>query len=194
MLTLVLASTVVMGSPGPSTMSVMAVAAAFGLRRSLRYVLGLILGTAAVLVAVATGVVAMLRSMPGLDPVLTGVAAVYILYLAFRIATAPPLSAQDREILAPNFAAGFLLAVANPKAYLAIAAVFAGSTLAENSGALDAMLKVLVLAIMILVIHVSWLLAGASLAGLLGDPARSRIINVLFAAILIGTAIIPLMR
>jgi threonine/homoserine/homoserine lactone efflux protein len=194
MLTLVLASAVVMGSPGPSTISVVAVAAAYGLRRSLRYVLGLILGTTAVLVAVAAGVVAMLRSMPGLDPLLTGAATVYILYLAFRIATAPPLSAQAQNVLAPSFAAGLLLAIANPKAYLAIAAVFAGSTLAEDSGALDAMLKVLVLATMILVIHVSWLLAGASFAGLLRDPARSRIVNVLFAVILLGTAIFPLLH
>lgn len=194
LLTLVLASTVVMGSPGPSTMSVMAVGAAFGLRRSLGYVFGLILGTAAVLFAVATGVVATLRSMPGLAPALTFAAAVYILYLAFRIATAPPLSKQDPNVLTPSFAAGFLLAIANPKAYFAIASVFTGSTLAEHSRALDALLKAAVLAIMILIIHVCWLLGGASLAGFLGDPLRSRIANVLFAVILIGTAIFPLMH
>jgi threonine/homoserine/homoserine lactone efflux protein len=194
LLTLVLASAVVMGSPGPSTMSVMAIGAAFGPGRSLGYVTGLILGTTAVLAAVATGVVAMLRSMPGLDPVLTFAATTYILYLAFRIATAPPLSKQDPGIPTPSFAAGFLLAIANPKAYFAIASVFAGSTLTAHSGALDAALKVAVLAIMIVLIHICWLLAGASLTGLLRDPVRSRIANVMFAAILIGTALFPLMR
>lgn len=175
-------------------MSVMAIGAAFGLRRSLGYVFGLILGTGAVLVAVATGVVAMLRSMPGLGPVLTFAAAVYVLNLAFRIATAPPLSKQDPNVLTPSFAAGFLLAIANPKAYFAIASVFTGSTLAEHSRALDAVLKAAVLAIMILIIHICWLLGGASLAGFLRDPLRSRIINVLFAVILIGTAIFPLVH
>src|SRR4051812_41633491 len=43
--TLLLTSLALMGSPGPSTVSVTAVGAAFGLRRSLAYVLGLILGT-----------------------------------------------------------------------------------------------------------------------------------------------------
>jgi threonine/homoserine/homoserine lactone efflux protein len=44
---LILASAAVMGSPGPSTMSVTAVGAAFGLRRSLDYLWSLILATVA---------------------------------------------------------------------------------------------------------------------------------------------------
>jgi threonine/homoserine/homoserine lactone efflux protein len=192
--TLILASAVVMGSPGPSTMSVMAVAAAFGLRRSSGYVCGLILGTSAVLVAVALGVVGMLVSIPGLAPVLTFASAAYILYLAFTIATAPPLSSPDRNAAVPSLAAGILLGLANPKAYLAIAAVFASSTLVEYSRVWDAVLKAAVLTIMIVVIHVAWLLAGASLAGFLRDPVRSRLANAAFALVLIGAAVLPLMR
>jgi threonine/homoserine/homoserine lactone efflux protein len=194
LLTLVLASAVVMGSPGPSTMSVMAVAASFGVRRSLGYVSGLVLGTSAVLAAIATGVVAMLLSMPGLAPVLTFASAAYIFYLAFRIATAPPITRQDRDAPAPSFAGGLLLGIANPKAYFAIAAVFTGSTLAEHSRALDSLLKAAVLAIMIVIIHSGWLLAAASLAGFLRDPLRSRLANAVFALILIGTAILPMLR
>jgi threonine/homoserine/homoserine lactone efflux protein len=72
--------------------------------------------------------------------------------------------------------------------------VFAGATLAEHSRALDSLLKVAVLAIMIVVIHACWLLAGASLARVLRDPLRSRIANIIFALILIGTTIVPLIR
>jgi threonine/homoserine/homoserine lactone efflux protein len=194
LLTLVLASAVVMGSPGPSTMSVMAVAASFGVRRSLGYVSGLVLGTSAVLAAIATGVVAVLLSVAGLAPVLTFASAAYIFYLAFRIATAPPTTRQDRDGPAPSLAGGFLLGIANPKAYFAIAAVFTGSTLAEHSPALDSLLKAAVLAIMIVIIHSGWLLAAASLAGFLRDPLRSRLANAVFALILIGTAILPLLR
>jgi threonine/homoserine/homoserine lactone efflux protein len=64
LLALVLAATVVMGSPGPATISVTAVGAAFGLRDSLRYTLGIVLGTIAVLLVVATGIMAVLGSMP----------------------------------------------------------------------------------------------------------------------------------
>ncbi|TGR75579.1 LysE family translocator, partial [Mesorhizobium sp. M2D.F.Ca.ET.223.01.1.1] len=52
-LALVVAATVVMGSPGPATISVTAVGAAFGLRPSLGYTSGVVLGTIAVLLAVA---------------------------------------------------------------------------------------------------------------------------------------------
>ena len=191
---LVLASLVVMGSPGPSTMSVTAVGAAFGFRRSLAYAAGLVLGTTAVLAAVAAGVVAMLLSVPRLAPVLVAASAAYIAYLAFKIATAPPLSGQDRAAGAPSFAGGFLLGVANPKAYLAIAAVFAGTTLGLESRLIEAMVKTAVLTVMIVVIHLGWLTAGVSLSRLLRHPVASRIVNLLFAAILVVTAIIAVAR
>ena len=191
---LILAATVVMGSPGPSTMSATAIGAAFGFRRSLAYLLGLILGTTAVLLAVAAGVIAMLLSLPGLAPVLLIASSAYILYLAYRIATAAPLSREDRPAKAPSFAGGFLLAVANPKAYLAIAAVFAGARLGFERSVTEAVVKIAVLTIMIVIIHFVWLMAGVSLSRLLHSPTGSRIVNLLFAAILIATTIMTLLR
>ncbi|MFD1986335.1 LysE family translocator [Mesorhizobium newzealandense] len=181
LLGLVLAATVVMGSPGPATISVTAVGAAFGLRHSLSYACGIILGTIAVLLVVATGVVAVLASMPRLAPVLAVASASYILYLAFRIATAPPLAARAREASRPTWLAGFLLAVANPKAYVAIAAVFAGVSSAGDIGMWP---KLTVLAVMIVAIHALWLVAFARF---LRRPAASRIINLVFAATLVLT-------
>ena len=110
LMSLLLASLVAMGSPGPSTMSVTAAGAAFCFRRSLAYVAGIVLGTTAVLLTVSAGVVSMLTSLPRLAPLLVGASAAYIAYLAFKIATAPPLSRQDRAADAPSFAGGFLLA------------------------------------------------------------------------------------
>lgn len=79
LLSLIVASLLVMGSPGPSTISVTAVGAAFGLRRSLAYLSGLVAGTVAVLLAVAAGVVSVLLAVPQLAPVLLAASAVYIL-------------------------------------------------------------------------------------------------------------------
>jgi threonine/homoserine/homoserine lactone efflux protein len=185
LMTLVLSSLVIMGSPGPSTISATAVGAAFGFRRSLKYACGLILGTVAVLFAVAIGVVAILLSMPQSARVLAAVSAVYILFLAFKIATAPPLESRSQHAAAPAFAGGFLLAIANPKAYLAIAAVFAGTTIFVEDRGIDAMAKTALLSVMIVTIHVSWLGAGALLSPILHDPIRSRIVNVLLAASLV---------
>ena len=50
---LVATALAVMGSPGPATISLTAAGSAFGVRRSLGYLTGIVAGTAVVLVAVA---------------------------------------------------------------------------------------------------------------------------------------------
>jgi len=85
-----------------------------------------------------------------------------------------------------------LLAVANPKAYVAIAAVFAGTTLADNPMP-DALLKTAILTMMIVVIHVAWLLAGTSFSRVFHDPPSARIANIVFAVTLVATAVIAFM-
>ncbi|RAZ86600.1 LysE family translocator [Mesorhizobium hawassense] len=191
-LALVLAATVVMGSPGPSTISVTAIGAAFGLRASLSYTWGLVLGTIAVLLVVAAGIVGMLASVPGLATVLAILSAAYILYLAFKIATAPPLAERGSMATKPSFLGGFMLAVANPKAYVAIAAVFAGA--ASQTDALGVSTRLLVLVAMIVAIHVVWLLAGTALARFLRRPLASRVINLVFAATLVLTTALAALR
>jgi threonine/homoserine/homoserine lactone efflux protein len=194
LLALVLKSVALMGSPGPTNMAVTATTAAFGIRASLGFVSGAIVGTSVVLLAVATGVVALLMSIPGLGSALTLASSVYILYLAWKIAAAPPPAKRAADGLAPSFVAGFLLAIANPKAWFAIAAVFTGSTLVETSREFDALLKAAVLTVMIVIIHLFWMLGGVSLTSFLGDPLRSRIANILFGLILVGTTVLALVR
>lgn len=190
---LLLASAALMGSPGPSTISVTAAGAAFGLRRSLGYALGLVLGTCLVLLVVATGTFALLTAVPGLAPVLTAASAAYIVYLAIRIARAPPLSEQGPAATAPSPVGGLLLAAANPKAYVAIAAVFAGSKLPGLSPAAEALGKTVLLAVMVVLIHLGWLLAGASLSRVLRDPRASRIVNVTLAVVLVATSVLAVL-
>ncbi|TIR23178.1 MAG: LysE family translocator [Mesorhizobium sp.] len=191
-LALVLAATVVMGSPGPATISVTAVGAAFGLRPSLGYTSGVVLGTIAVLLAVAAGIFGLLASVPGVASVLAILSAAYILYLAFKIATAPPLAERGSTTTKPDFLGGFTLAVANPKAYVAIGAVFAGA--ASQADRLGVSTRLLVLAAMIVAIHVVWLLAGTAFARLLRHPLASRIINLVFAGTLVLTTLLAALR
>ncbi len=190
---LVLASAALMGSPGPATISVAAVASAYGVRRSLGYVLGLVAGTSVVLVCVATGVTAALLAVPALEVALIAGAAAYILWLAYRIATAPSLADQQLAAGAPSSAGAVLLAVANPKAWVAIAAVFTTARLADGATA-DAVAKTAVLGAMIVVIMVGWLLAGASLSSLLREARRARAVNVTLATALVVTTVLAVVR
>jgi threonine/homoserine/homoserine lactone efflux protein len=191
-LALLLASIAVMGTPGPSTVSAMAMGASHGVRRALGYVWGLVLGTIAVLLLISSGVTALVMSAPSGDRLLSIISAVYILYLAYHIATAPPLGEREGKVSSPAFKGGLLLAAANPKAYIAIGAVFAGTTLVAGQYVLDAAAKIAVLSVMIVIIHFGWLLAGVSLARFLRDPIASRLINLALAAILAAVSLMSL--
>lgn len=182
---LMITSLVIMGSPGPATISITAAGSAFGARRSLRYMMGIVVGTVIVLIAVATGVTAALLAVPVLRVALTAVSVAYILWLAYRIATAPPLAARATTSAAPSLAGGILLGVANPKAWLAIAATFASARLATTA-TIDVAAKIAVLSVMIALIMTAWLIAGTSLAALLRNPKRARIINIASAVTLVG--------
>jgi threonine/homoserine/homoserine lactone efflux protein len=191
-LELLLASLLIMGSPGPATISLTAAGSAYGLRRSLGYLAGIVVGTALVLVAVATGITAALLAVPAVRPVVIAISAAYILWLAYKVATAPAL-ATHTTTASPSFAGGALLGVANPKAWVAIAAVFASERVA-GATATDAAAKIVLLSGMIVVINASWLLVGASLAPALRDPRRARVINVVLATALVGAAVLAVLR
>ncbi|WP_344615276.1 LysE family translocator [Dactylosporangium salmoneum] len=182
--TLVFAALAIMGSPGPSTISLVAAAVAYGVRRSLAYCAGLILGTTVVLLAAATGVTAVLLTLPTLRWVLVVAAAGYILWLAYHLATAPPLAEQAASDRRPSFPDGLVLGVVNPKAWIAIAAVFASAQLARTAVA-DAALKLPVLTLMVVLIHGVWLLAGRLLLPALRNPGRARAVNITLAGLLV---------
>ena len=183
--TLLLTSLAIMGSPGPATVSLTAIGSAFGVRRCLGYLVGIILGTITVLLAVATGITAALLAVPALRSVLLLASAAYILWLAWHIARAPALADRRQSAKAPSIAGGALLGVANPKAWVAIAAVFASARLSDEAWT-DAVLKVVLLVGMIILINTAWLSIGASLAPVLRDPGRSRAVNVTLAIVLVA--------
>jgi len=182
---LLLISLAIMGSPGPATIGLVAAGSVYGVRRSIPYLIGIVAGTTIVLVAVATGITAAILAAPTVGSVLIWVSAAYILWLAYHIATAPPLWEPTAASGAFCLAGGAVLGVANPKAWVAIAAVFASGRLAD-AATLDAAAKVAVLTAMIIVICATWLVAGTSIAPLLRNPRRARLVNAALAVGLVG--------
>lgn len=185
LLGLVLSSLAVMGSPGPSTLSLVAVAGRYRVRSALSYCLGLIAGTTAVLIAVATGVTVLLLAVPALRWVMLALSAAYIVWLAVRLATAPGLSGHAPGGREPSLFGGVLLGALNPKAWVAIGAVFASARVSDLA-AVDGAVKVVVLTGMIILIHLSWLLAGRLLERALRTPRKARAFNITLAALLIA--------
>lgn len=178
------------GSPGPATLSLAAAGAAFGAHRGVAYLVGIVLGMVAVMAIVASGMVGLLLAIPGVAPVVAALAALYFLWLAWRIATAPPLSDEGARRTPPTVAAGLLLSLVNPKGYVAMAALYSGFTLLPGRLAADVAIKLIVLTIVIALVNVAWLLAGAALTRFFRNPRTNRIINVAFAVLLVGSVVL----
>ena len=181
-----------MGSPGPATMSLAAIGSAFGVRAGLSYLAGIIAGTFGVLLLIATGVTGLILAMPALRLAISILAAAYILYLAYRIATAPPMGSDGSGQPPPSFPSGFALAIANPKAFAAIGAVYAGATLIEGSLIFDAINKIAALTFVIVVVNSGWLVFGLAISAVLRHPRLGRIANWIFSILLVGSVLMAL--
>jgi threonine/homoserine/homoserine lactone efflux protein len=188
---LVLTGLVVMGSPGPSTVSLVAVAAAYGVRQGVVYGLGLVLGTTAVLLAVATGVTAVLLAVPTLRWLLLILAVVYMLWLAVRLASSSDLPGHATAVGRPSVRGGLVLGALNPKAWVALGAVLLSARLAA-SPVLDVTAKIVLLTMLIVIVHAVWLAAGRLLASVLRTPRRARTVNIALACLLV-LAIAPVL-
>src|SRR5437868_1603059 len=103
-----------------------------------------------------------------------------LLFPAIRWGSVGPLLLISLAIMG-----GALLGIANPQAWVAIAAVFASAHLAD-SPTTDAAAKIAVLTVMIIVICATWLFAGTSIAPVLRDPRRARIVNAALAVGLVA--------
>jgi len=181
----ILAAFALTGSPGPNTLGLAAVGAAFGRTRGIPYMLGLNLGMIAVILMVGSGVHSFLFTFPLATPVISVVAAAYFLYLAYRIASAPPLNADIEPGTEPKWFAGTFQSLVNPKAYAAMAAMFSGFTLVQDDPFADGLLKATALMSAIIVVNICWLLMGSLLTDYLKHDLYSRLINVTFAGLLI---------
>ncbi|WP_306152548.1 LysE family translocator [Roseovarius sp. MMSF_3281] len=189
-LIIIAAALPLMGSPGPATISLASLGAAFGFRNCLPYLLGIILGTILVVMIIATGVTGAMSSEPWLLMGVRIAALAYIIYLAWKIATAPvgrtSSGAGDRSsVVIGTFLPGLGLAVANPKAYAAIGAVYAGYSITPERLFLDTLLKFAALALVAVAVNTTWLAFGSTFARFFEDPALGRLLNIGFAIMLV---------
>ena len=139
----VLAAFFLVITPGPGVLSTAGVGAAFGFRAGLPYLSGIVFGSLLVMAAVATGLAAFLFSYPPLRVVLLVVSAAYLLYLAFRIATAGSgvaITAAERPL---RFVNGILLQIINPKAYAVMTALFTGFAFYPQNTLIEGLVKAL---------------------------------------------------
>ncbi|WP_409300567.1 LysE family translocator [Pseudomonas sp. KCJK8993] len=186
-LTFTIAAVALLASPGPATLALAASGATYGIRRSTPFFVGITLGLMIAMVLVATGLYVILQEFPKLATALTAVSVVYILLLAYNIGSAPPIK-DEQSVVVPGWGAGFILGVANIKAYAAFAALLGGFTLgiapAWEQGA-----KVLICLLVCAGFDFLWLFAGSKMRQFFIHPTWNRLLNISFALLMIATTV-----
>lgn len=179
-------------TPGPGVMTTAGFGAAYGFRPSLRYVLGLFIGTNLVMLAVMTGLAAIILSVPWLRMALMIISVAYLLYLAARIAFAGAQISFMEARTAPGVLGGVMLQAINPKAYAVNSSLILGFNYAPDNFLFEMVTKALILNAIWIPIHLAWLWAGVSLHRLNLPPRTQRAINILMALSMLGVVALAL--
>jgi len=104
-------------TPGPNNIMAMSNASRHGFRRSLPFNAGVFAGFFAITVLACAFSLSLYAVLPGVKPVMTVIGAAYILWLAWKTATARPHD-DAAGPGAGTFVSGMLLQFVNPKALL----------------------------------------------------------------------------
>lgn len=179
-----------MGSPGPASLSLAAMGAAYDVRTARSYLFGVTFGAMLVVAGVAAGVFAAIIAIPHATQVLTVIAIAYLGYLAFKIATAPPVGEPASPEAVPGFMTGLILNLSNPKAYAAFAALFSGFQLFPQSPVQSTYVQVFLCFAILCIVNPAWLYAGNALRHMLRNEKTSRRVNRGFAALLVASVLL----
>jgi threonine/homoserine/homoserine lactone efflux protein len=172
-------------TPGPNNVLVAASATNFGLKRTLPSVFGVVLGFGLMILLVGLGLGQVLERFPLLHTGLKYAGAAYLLYLAWRIATASGGAAAREASRPPSFIEGALFQWVNPKAWIVALGAIATYTVAERSLALQALVIASVFVVVALPSVGAWAMLGAGAARFLQTPRRLRAFNLAMAALLV---------
>jgi len=178
------------GSPGPNNFMIMSSGVSHGWRRSIPHLIGINTGFPVMVVAVGLGLGGFLHSYPVFYSLLRPIGVAYLLYLAWRIASAP-VDVDAAHLGKPlSVLEAALFQWFNPKAWtMVIGAVVTYATVSGNY-----LIQILIIALAFMILGTpctgSWLWLGVSLKRILPGPKQLRVFN-LAMAILLAVSILP---
>ena len=178
-------------TPGPNNVRLAASGVNFGFMRTMPHIWGVTIGFDVLLIAGAVGVGFLFHAFPALHTVIKIGGAIYMLYLAWKVATAHQGGGEDE---APAKPFTFMQAAAfqwiNPKALIA---VIGGVALYVRPGYewIDFPVMLVVMTVATLGAVALWTGFGVALRRFLRDPKRARIFNISMALLLV-VSIVPM--
>ena len=175
-------------TPGPSNVLLTATGMQVGLLRGLPCLFGIGAGMGSMMFLGAYGFGATVTAYPDVMQVVRWLGAAFLLWLAWKIASAPVGDSSGEPPRATGFFGAALLQWVNPKAWLVAAGAVAtylpgGGT----DGLLHAVIFTLVFVSAALPSSLVWLAFGAAAQRYLRDPRRQRGFNIAMGLALAGS-------
>lgn len=190
MLSVAMFATVTSGTPGPNNVMLTASGASFGYRRTLPHMFGIVLGILAMNLMVAAGLGVMFERYPAVQQGLKLAASAYLVYLAWRIATAQSgRKAGDTEARPMSLLEGALFQFLNPKAWMMVMTAMSSFTLAGDQYWVSVLWVALIFMLFGLPCISLWAAFGTVVGRLLSSPVAWRCFNLLMGLLTAGCLI-----
>lgn len=178
---LTIASSLLLGSPGPATLSLAAVGATFGVSKGLSYLAGILLGLACAMGGGVFGVATVFVQWPEAKWIVQLLGAAYLFYIAIRIAIAPVLvNGATAQHDMPGFRDGFILNLLNPKAYAAFFVLFSQFLVPFTDASVSYLVTAVIIFMVAVVVDSIWLAIGSGIRSIFTHPKSARATRVLF--------------
>lgn len=168
-------------TPGPGVLTTAGIGAAYGYRHGLAFIGGLYVGGFIVMILVLSGIAAAGLAIPWLRTVLLLASVGYLLFLAYRIATAGARIGFIDPTKPLGFWNGLALQPINPKAYVVTTTLFSGFAMFPDAFLFEVTVKIVIYSLIWTPLHVLWLFAGVRLRQLNLGASTQRAINIAMA-------------
>ena len=170
-------------SPGPNNTFLLSSGANFGLRKSLPYLSGIMVGLIGMMTAMATGLGIIFTTLPLLYQILKWVGFAYIVWLAYLMirSTSKSETGQAQYI---GFWKATTFQFVNPKAWVVIGS-FMATMVPVGSGFLASAFVCLVFLVFTYPGALLWAVAGQVLKDWLSKPTRRKVFNIASAILLV---------
>ncbi len=166
-------------TPGPNNIMLLASGAQFGFHRTIPHMLGIIIGMFSLLLATLLGLGAAFSVYPPLYSVLQWMGGLYLLWLAWKIASAPvgQLEAGKHVAKPMSWWQAALFQYVNPKAWMMSLGCVSSFAIAGDKYLASGMSILLAFACLGFIAISIWAWAGMKIRIWLTDPRRQRGFN-----------------
>ncbi len=181
-------------TPGPNNLMLLSSGLTYGYKQTLPHIFGVAFGFPLMVVAVGLGVNSLFALNPSIYTVLKVVSLSYLLWMAWKIATADTTIMIDGQTKAKpfTFIQSALFQWVNPKAWVMALTVTSSYTNSENSLLVQVIIIAFIYAFVGLFSTNSWALGGLFLTKFLNNEKRVRLFNIMMA-VLIVASVVPFM-